>query len=117
MLSRDLEDCEAKLKAAELHISSVIFDMKIQFYTAFASYKMLKVCYDLLRPVVLNGIRVKTSHGICRGRHCGVLPSTMHTKIAAYIQGIKYQTLAYSCSIVNSLYPTCAKIMYSTFTC
>ena len=38
LLRRDLGDCETKLKAAELLISSVIYDdKKIQFYTGFAS--------------------------------------------------------------------------------
>ena len=44
LLRRDLADCETKLKAAELQISSVIYDdKKIQFYTGFASYKLFNV--------------------------------------------------------------------------
>ena len=43
------------MKAAELWISSVIFDdKKIQFYAGFASYKMFKACYDFLGPAVDN---------------------------------------------------------------
>ena len=55
LLRRDLAECETKLKAAELWISSVMFDdKKIQFYAGFASYKMFKVCYDFLGPPVDN---------------------------------------------------------------
>ena len=55
MLRRDLAECETKLKAAKLRISSVIFDdKKIQFSTGFTSYKMFKVCYDFLGPAVDN---------------------------------------------------------------
>ena len=55
LLRRDLAECETKLKAAELRISSVRFDdKKIQFYTGFASYKMFKAYYDFLGPAVDN---------------------------------------------------------------
>ena len=55
LLRRDLADCQSKLKAAELQISSVIYDdKKIQFYTGFATYKLFKACYDFLGPAVEN---------------------------------------------------------------
>lgn len=54
-LRRDLADCEAKLKAAELRISSVMYDdKKIRFYTGFSSYKLFKACYNFLGPAVDN---------------------------------------------------------------
>ena len=46
---------ETKLKAAELRISSVIYDdKKIHFYTGIASYKLFKACLDFLGPAVNN---------------------------------------------------------------
>ena len=86
LLRRDLADCEAKLKAAEFRISSVMYaydDKKIQFYTGFPSYKLFKAWYDFLRPAVDNltywdsGKSTESVAGVekrSKGRHRALLP-------------------------------------------
>ena len=55
LLRKKLIESENKLKSAQLRISSVEYDDKmIQFYTGFASYKLLKLCFDFLGPAVDN---------------------------------------------------------------
>ena len=55
LLRKKLIESESKLKCAQLRISSVEYDDKmIQFYTGFASYKLLKACFDFLGPAVDN---------------------------------------------------------------
>ena len=119
LLRRDLADCEAKLKAAEFRISSVMHDdKKIQFYTGFPSYKLFKACYDFLGPAVDNltywdlGKSAESVAGGkkgSKGRHRALLPIDEFFLVMIRLRlGLLEKDLAYRFGISQ---PTVSRIL------
>jgi len=54
-LKKELEETQAKLKAAEFRIDALSHDEKqLHYYTGFKSYKLFKACFDFLGPAACN---------------------------------------------------------------